>query len=341
MKPFTELTEFPRELLRAEVADLRDLLGGPTLIHIDGERGPALFVSVLLHGNEHTSFYAVQRLMSQYREADRRLPRALSLFIGNVEAAHHNMRKMPDQPDYNRIWIDDNSPEGQMMLEVRKRMLHRGMFASIDVHNNTGRNPHYACVSKVDPQHMQLAVLFRRTVVHYTKPHGTQTVVFSNFTPSVTLECGFSAEPAGITHVCEYLDACLHLSEIPTHPVTPHDIDFYETIARLRIPDDASFAFDDEPEMEEADIILRHDLDDLNFSELEARTSLGRVRSENDHGLLVQDPDGNPLDHTYLEYNDKLIQTAEMLIPSMFTRHKEIIREDCLGYLMKPKPLSP
>lgn len=60
-----------------------------------------LFVSMLLHGNETTGLLAVQRLLDKYR--DQPLPRALSVFVGNVEAARLGLRRLEGQPDYNRI----------------------------------------------------------------------------------------------------------------------------------------------------------------------------------------------------------------------------------------------
>src|SRR5690606_973677 len=83
------------------------VLDGPTLIHIDGTRPLPLFVSVLLHGNEHTGWNAVRALLGRYH--GRPLPRAVSLFIGNVQAARENRRFLPGQADFNRIW---HSPPG-------------------------------------------------------------------------------------------------------------------------------------------------------------------------------------------------------------------------------------
>ena len=59
------LDRVPDGLLEARVEGLYGLLGGPTLIHLRGRRSPGLFVSVLLHGNEDTGFYAAQALLRQ------------------------------------------------------------------------------------------------------------------------------------------------------------------------------------------------------------------------------------------------------------------------------------
>ena len=74
----------PDGLLELESHQLWQLLDRPTLIHLQGDRQPALFVSILLHGNETTSWLAMRELLRKYHDQDRRLPRSLSLFIGNI-----------------------------------------------------------------------------------------------------------------------------------------------------------------------------------------------------------------------------------------------------------------
>ena len=214
-----EINQLPKELLTVSITDLYRFLQNPTLMHLEGEKNPALFISVLLHGNEHTGFLAVQKLLQKYLGSNNKLPRSLSVFFGNVEAASRELRSLGHQADYNRIWHEEKTPEGKITQQVMNIMKDRGLFASVDVHNNTGRNPHYACVSQYNWQHLHFASLFQRTIVYYTSPPGTQSVVFSKFTPAITIECGKSEDPAGVNHALEFLEACLHLVEIPNHPI--------------------------------------------------------------------------------------------------------------------------
>lgn len=331
--------EFPPELLTAPLTDLNQILKGPTLIHLEGGRNPPLFVCVLLHGNEHTGFLAIQRLLKKYLPTGKKLPRSLSLFVGNVQAASQGLRKLENQADFNRVWLDANTPEGEIAQRVIEIMKGKGMFASIDVHNNTGKNPHYACVSRIDPRHLHLATLFQRTVVYYTSPPGTQSVVFSGFTPAITIECGLSGDSLGVDHATDFFDASLHLSEIPSHPVAPRDIDFFETVARVRVPDDLTFTYANEKDIERADIVFREDLDTLNFSELPSGTSLGKIKPDLTTHLLIDDPQGRLLEGDFIDYQDGLMVTKQTIIPSMFTHNKRVIREDCLGYLMQRKKI--
>ena len=168
--------QVPEGFLEAEATAMREVLGGPTLMHLAGKQERPLFVSVLLHGDELAGLHAVQTLLREYHE--RELPRSLSVFVGNVEAAEHNVRRLAGQPDYNRIWPGtalEETPEHHIMQRVVDEMAAREVFASIDIHNNTGINPHYACVNHIDHRFFHLATLFSRTVVYFNRPQGVQS----------------------------------------------------------------------------------------------------------------------------------------------------------------------
>ena len=326
----------PAEFIEARPEQLAALLGGPTLVHLQGRREQPLFVSVLLHGNETTGLLAVQALLQRYY--DRELPRSLSLFIGNVDAARDGLRRLAGQPDYNRVWPGtecQDTPEKRMMAEVFEIMRERRPFASVDVHNNTGINPHYACINRVDHRYVQLASLFSRTLVYFTRPKGVQSLAFSEICPAVTVECGKVGQAAGEQHALEFLDACLHLNELPDQPVADQDVDVFHTVAIVRVPRSYSFGFGDAS----ADINFIEDLDHLNFRELPAGSTLAYLNGVTDLPLEASDEQGNEVAYRYFSVKDGLLQTARPLMPSMFTLDERVIRQDCLGYLMERYPL--
>src|SRR5437773_579487 len=117
----------PEGFLSASARDLYHYLPGPSLIHLSGKKNPALFVSVLLHGNEDTGFEAVKTLLSRYD--GKTLPRSLTLLVGNVAAAKEGLRRLDNQPDYNRIWLPGPSPEHLMTASILATMNERGVFA--------------------------------------------------------------------------------------------------------------------------------------------------------------------------------------------------------------------
>lgn len=331
-----ELDHIPEGLLALEAHQLEPALGGPTLIHLVGRQSPALFVSTLLHGNEPVGWDAARQLLSRYLPGggERPLPRDLSLFIGNVSAATHQVRRLAGQPDYNRIWPGgkgEDSPERRMMQRVVEIMAERGVFASVDLHNNTGLNPHYGCVNALDHRFLHLATLFSRVVVYFLRPRGVQSMAFSPLCPAVTLECGKVGHSYGVEHAREFLEAALHLTEHPIHPVAEHDMDLLHTVATVKVPKSLSFGFG-EPDV---DIRFAEDLDHLNFRELPRGTVLAHVEAENSLGLEIFDEAGNDVAARYLVREANELQLRTPLIPSMLTRDHVVIRQDCLCYLME------
>ncbi len=324
----TVLEQLPTGILDLSTQDLYRLLPGPTLIHLEGEQNPPLFVSVLLHGNEETGWLAMRALLRYFE--GRRLPRALSLLIGNVEAARFNQRHLIDQLDFNRVWHPGLRAEHAMTQAVVAQMQTRGVFASIDIHNNTGLNPHYACVNRLEPEFLHLATLFSRTVVYFTRPKGVQSMAFASLAPAVALECGQSGTPYGVDHALEYLIACLHLHRLPSHRVSERRLDLFHTVATIKVPPKVSFGFGPGPE----DLNLPIDLDHFNFRELPAQSFFGRYRPGSLPCLEVQDQTGHTVTEEYFSFTEGEIRTLLPLMPSMLTLNSLVIRQDCLGYLM-------
>jgi succinylglutamate desuccinylase len=327
-----EIENLPEGLLETPLEGLEALLGAPTLMHLPGRRSAPLFVTVLAHGNEGTGFYAVQALLQHYR--DQELPRALSIFFANVKAASQGLRFLDGQVDYNRIWPGTGDPdalEAGMMQQVVDSMRQRGAFASLDIHNNTGINPHYACINRVDNQFLHLASLFSRTVVYFIRPLGVQSMAMSYVCPAVTIECGKPDHEYGQAHARDYIDACLHMSELPAHPVPSHDVDLFHTVATVKVPAEVSFGFDESP----VDLRFIGNIDHLNFRELPAGTQLGWLQPGVALTLDVRDDNNQSIFDHYFAIEAGTLVTARPLMPSMFTLDKRIIRQDCLGYLME------
>jgi hypothetical protein len=331
-----ELDRLPDRLLETDSRGLQALLGGPTLIHLPGARGPALFVSVLTHGNETVGWDAVRGLLGERiaRFGEPRLPRALSLFVANVAAAQAGVRHLPDQPDYNRVWPGGELPPGPehaLMAQVVETMARRGCFASIDLHNNTGANPHYACVNRLDRRFLQLATLFGRIVVYFRRPRGVQSMAMAELCPAVTLECGKVGEAAGVRHARDLIEAALHLAELRDHPVAPQDIDLFHTVARVEIPEGLGFGFPPE----EAPLLLNPEIERFNFRELEPGTPFGRLCDGTGFPFRVLDELGREVGERYFSLDGGEIRLAQPAMPSMLTLNREVIRQDCLGYLME------
>ncbi|MCB1484295.1 MAG: succinylglutamate desuccinylase/aspartoacylase family protein [Hyphomicrobiaceae bacterium] len=323
---------FPSTLLDVPAGDLWRVLEGPTLFRIEGRQSQPLFLSVLLHGNEDTGWQAVQSVMRE--AAARGLPRTLLLFVGNIDAARANVRTLPTQNDYNRTWpgtLLEQTDEAAVMREVVEMVRASNPFASIDIHNNTGNNPHYACLNELTDPYLHLARLFSRTIVYFKKPLGVQSAAMARICPAVTVECGRVGGTAGVDHAAEFIHAALAMSHFPHASLPEGDVDLLQTRAIVKVSPEATFSFDGG----QADFRFRADLDHLNFSELKAGTSFGALGGTGTHRLDVVPCGEFTLRGEYFDYQGGEIRLARPAIPSMLTLDPNAVRLDCLGYLMQ------
>src|SRR5579871_6312009 len=190
------------------------------------------------------------------------------------------------------------------MWQVVEEMRTRHVFASVDLHNNTGKNPHYACVNHVSDANLQLASLFSRTVVYFQLPRGVQSMAFTPFCPAVTCECGKVGDVSGVRRAAEFLTACLHLSEIPAHPVPTGDVHLYHTTATLMVPPEVTFGFADSG----ADLCFVPELESLNFRELLPGTLLGKRRLSAHARLEVRNERGEDVTAQYLDQSTEEVR---------------------------------
>ncbi|MGE0055586.1 MAG: M14 family metallopeptidase [Hyphomicrobium sp.] len=323
---------FPSALLDVPAVDLWRVLEGPTLFRIEGRQPQPLFLSVLLHGNEDTGWQAVQSVMRE--AASKGLARTLMVFVGNIDAARANVRTLPTQNDYNRTWpgtLLEQTDEAAVMHEVVEMVRASNPFASIDIHNNTGNNPHYACLNELTDPYLHLARLFSRTIVYFKKPLGVQSAAMARICPAVTVECGRVGGTAGVEHAAEFIHAALAMSHFPHASLPEGDVDLLQTRAIVKVSPEATFSFDGT----EADFRFRADLDHLNFSELKAGTPFGALGGARTHRLDVVPCGEFTLRGEYFDYQCGEIRLARPAIPSMLSLDPNAVRLDCLGYLMQ------
>jgi succinylglutamate desuccinylase len=331
----TVLDHVPRGMLDTEPRQLHRLLTGPTLMHLPGRRPEPLFVSVLLHGNEDTGYRAIQRVLAKY--AAKTLPRAITVMFGNIAAARAGMRRLPVQPDYNRIWPGaetDSTPEHAMARDVVESLRKRQVFAAIDIHNNSGLNPNYACVNTLEQPFLHLARLFSRTVVFFQRPLGVVSAALAKLCPAVVIECGQPGQAENEALAADFVEAALHLSAFPAHPLPAHDVDLYHTIGTVTVPDDVTIGYG----RSDAAIRFADNIDHLNFRELASGTRLAQAPGSHSIPLVVTDEAGRIVTEDYLALLAGEIVTRRAVMPAMLTRDERVIRQDCLCYFMERLP---
>lgn len=329
IEAFDRLAALPDGFFDIGSANIRDLFPNPTLVHLEGRDPRHLFVSILLHGNERTGLDVMQRLLA---EQGGDLPRSILLFIGNVRAAEQNMRFLPGQTDYNRCWPGSDrvaDPSARMMQRVIEIAHGLPLFVAVDIHNNTGRNPHYACITDPRPENLNLAARFNRVGIVF-RERGVSTMAFNGICPAVTLECGLPGDPAGIEHACRYLAELMALEEVPRVAPTREALHLVESHLTLRIPEQVSFEFDPDADV---DLRFEADFENRNFTLFDPRQVFGLTRVE--RPLSATNVDGRDVTDEILRIEQGRIYLNHTLMPAMITRDKLVVRQDCLCHLLQ------
>jgi succinylglutamate desuccinylase len=329
---FKELDHIPDGLLERPASALYQQIDGPTLIHLEGRNKHPLVVSVLQHGNEVTGWEAIRRLLKSHYQFDQ-LPRSLLILIANPQAAKHRLRRLDDQPDFNRCWPGGNEVDSEytrLFRQIHDRIRELQPLAVVDIHNNTGLNPHYAAVNLIRSDYLRLASLFSSKVVYFTMPAGTLSHSMSEFCPSLTLECGQAGEIHGTDHTLAFLETCLHLETISGKPVDADAVHLFHMVATVYVNEEVLFGFGRVP----AELALREDLDKFNFRELPPGTSFGELNGSTLQPLMVRNPEGVDVTDEYFFFGRGKVETAREVMPSMLTLDRRVIQQDCLCYLM-------
>ena len=157
-------------------------------------------------------------------------------------------------------------------------------------------------------------------------------MAFSRLCPAVTVECGQPEHKYGVQHAMNYIEKAMALGEFTNQPLKAEDFDLYHTMAIVKVPEQIKISFDP---MIYSDINFAPDVDRLNFTALKSGESLAKIDSGKDIFLQVINEQGVDVAQRYFDYSNGEIKTRIPVMPSMLTTKEEIIRQDCLCYLME------
>jgi hypothetical protein len=322
-------TGLPAGLLDREARELHEFLGGPTLLRLSGARGPALFVSVLLHGNETSGWDGLRSWLRDHPE----LPRDLTVFIGNTVAAREGLRALPEQPDFNRIWRDADGVGAAVAAAVTGAIADEPFFAAVDLHNNTGHNPYYSVVTDLEPHNLGLAYLFSDKAVYVEEPDTVLTRVFAGRCPAVALEVGPVGDARCTERVVDYLERCVSLEAVPS--ASPESFSLFRSRVRVHVREGVEFSFEGDPAGGDGALVLTGGVEAVNFHQLSRGTIFGTSPAPVELVLQVLDNEHQDVTGAYFEKDGETIVLKDSVVPAMYTTDPYVIRQDCLCYFME------
>ena len=330
---FVVLNSLPDEFFTTHPTLLYKIFDGPTLVHLDYGHDQTIFISIMLHGNEHSGYYALRDFLNSYKLTGKSPSKNISLLIGNVQAAKENARFLDGQKDFNRIWSDGDSEEERWAQKIYQEMASKNLFAAIDLHNNTGKNPEYSAICNLELNTLRLASLFDGDILYFTDPKEVFTNYFSTLSPTLTVEAGRSGEEKGIQKIIELLTKIFDLhsfDEIDNKEKILKEKKLFESFGKIKIPIDATISFS----KDEADFNFDPNIEELNFNKIPAGKLFGKSNRIDQH-LLVYDSNNNLIGPNYFKYVGSDIISIEAFYPAMITTNAKIVHQDCLCYLLK------
>ncbi|MDM5270715.1 M14 family metallopeptidase [Sulfurovum sp. zt1-1] len=335
MKKLTIVNEFPEKFLEINYRDIKEIFDSPTLVHLKGDKEPALFISIMLHGNEYSGLLIMQEILKKYqKKGSFHLPRSIWLFVGNVEAAFLGLRRQDNELDFNRAWPGTPHPDdltSKLITEVMAKITEKELFAAIDLHNNTGTNPPYGCISVVNEKNKYLSSLFNHIGMVFHTPKGVSTMAFDDICPAITLECSTPGNTLGIEKAVSLIDDLMHMDHFPEKTLPEHDLQLVQNNAVLKIAEDVTFGFEEEQEAYELTLIDnfdRHNFTRLEQGEVFAHTTISRP-------LIATAEDGTDITDDIIKNDNGALSLKKALMPAMITLDKKIILQDCLCYLLE------
>ncbi len=144
-------------------------------------------------------------------------------------------------------------------------ILGKNLFAAVDLHNNTGRNPHYCAVTCLEENTLRLASMFDGNILYFTDPKEVFSNFFSTLCPSLTIEAGQSGDIEGINKINLLIKNLINLNsfgDLGKLESLFNRKKIFESFGKIKIPNSSSVRFDNKA----ADFNFESNVEDLNFN---------------------------------------------------------------------------
>lgn len=329
-----------KPLLEGSDGEILAAFGGkPALIRIPAastvDLPRARLVSCLLHGNEPSGFQAMAEILRR----GERFPFDLWVLIGNVRAATEDglyaHRHLDDQEDFNRVWDGGSATEmRRCATAILEELRGARLEAAIDVHNNSGRNPYHAILTRMTPEGRRLASMCADTVLLWRLRADTLMEALESICPAVSVECGPAHDSEGTTFASAMVHRFLGADDVSGEGVQPART--VETAHRVTVRPGVEFSFGPAADPE-ASFVIAPELDRYNFDVMPAGHAIGRVVDGSAMPLVATDMSGRDVtDQLFRIAPDGQVTVIGDVMPIMMTTTVQQARRDCLFYTALP-----
>ncbi|HSH43018.1 MAG TPA: hypothetical protein VK973_12910, partial [Arenicellales bacterium] len=156
----------------------------------------------------------------------------------------------------------------------------------------------------------------------------TCSAAFSRLCPAVAVESGLPGEPEGVDAVVRFVSESLELPD-PVHHVE-FGVDLFHTVAVVKVAAGCTCGRAGEGVDVELDPVIER----YNFREIPPGTRLAKVRGDGEACIQVE-PFTRVASESWLHIQDGELTVARSIMPAMLTSDPEIVKWDCLCYLME------
>ena len=324
-------------LLGRDHIDFIQNLGQPTWITLRGEdQSRSRAIVTLLHANEPSGLKAIHQMLK-----NKITPHTnLGIFIASVEAALHppifSHRYLPSEADMNRCFgLGGNTNQELLANNLIEILSAYQPEAVIDTHNTSAHSEPFAVAISSDPRTRQVSQLFTRKLVVLDQRLGT-LIEQELGCPVVTVEFGGFLDPNADDLALSSLGRFVgtrHLFDIE-----PEALQLLQSPLRLEVQPDTQLHYSTTVESA-ADITIFNTIDQLNFRQLEASTTVGWISKNGTDQLVVKNQKEQNIAKELFVEDAGFLKTRVPMTVFMATTDNHIARNDCLMYLCPDLPL--
>jgi succinylglutamate desuccinylase len=331
---YDSIPDFFYELNQENVLDYLDEM---SLFYQKGDLDKTVVLSTMLHGNETSGLFAIQKFLKSILPTSNQP--SYMILLGNPKAFHQNKRLVENQLDRNRIWqLDGEHEDHELSKQVIEKLINFPLVCAIDIHNNTGKNPYFCCVNRLDKKTLGMASLFEADALFFENPSTAFTTFMGRFCPSVTLECGMSGDAVGVEKAFKFISSSVvkavnegFLEQKFTHSV-------FKSFGKFRIPESTNIVFKkrEKPNIfKETNLVwFFDDLEKFNLKLVPTGEKIGEILGSKDQ-VRIESEFSEDLFEELFELKGTEIIVKHEFYAAMVTKNVEVAKSDCFFYFLK------